>query len=199
MHDAGTQQMTEQLRIVQVTAPTELPVTLGEAKLHARIDEDADNALVPGLVRTATELAESYSRRAIMRQTWKLNLDAWPTCGFVEMPKAPLVSVTHIKTYDDSDVATEFSGASYQVDAVTRPGRITVRSTASWPTPTRTMNGIEIQFVCGYATDPANVPAVIKNAILAMVAFLYENRGDAAAMIPDHIYAMLDGERTWLV
>jgi len=199
MHDAGEKQMTEPLRLVVVTEPTELPVTLGEAKLHARIDEDADNALVTGLVRTATELAETYTRRAFITQTWKMFLDEWPACGYVELPLAPLQSVTHIKTYDDADTATTFSGTSYQVDAISKPGRITVRSTASWPTPTRTMNGIEIQFICGYAADPANVPAKIKNAILSMVALLYENRGDASATIPDHIYAQLDGERTWLV
>jgi len=190
--------MTE-LRLQSVTLPTEWPVTAGEAKLHARIDEDADNDLVNGLIRTATELAETYTRRAIMRQTWKMFLDSWPVCGYVEMPRAPLVSVTHVKTYDDSDVATEFNGAYYYVDAVSRPGRITVRSTASWPTPTRVANGVEIQFICGYASDPKDVPAKIKTGILALIAFLYENRGDASATIPDHIYAMLDGERTWLV
>lgn len=190
--------MTE-LRLVQVTAPTELPVTLGEAKLHARIDEDTDNAMVQSLIRTATELAETYLRRAIMQQTWKQFLDAWPACGYHELPKAPLVSVTHVKTYDDADTATEYSAAYYQVDAISRPGRITVRTTGNWPTPTRNMNGIEIQFVCGYATDPANVPAKIKTGILSIIAFLYENRGDASATIPDHIYALLDGERTWLV
>lgn len=191
--------MSEPLRLVRVTEPSFLPVTQGEAKLHARIDEDADNALVDSLIATATELAETYTRRAIMQQAWKQYLDAWPECGYHEFPLAPLVSVTHVKTYDDADAATTFSAAYYQVDAISKPGRLTVRTTGNWPTPTRKMNGIEIQFVCGYATDPANVPAKIKTGILAMIAFLYENRGDAAAMIPDHVYALLDGERTWLV
>lgn len=187
------------LRLSLVTAPTFEPVTIAEAKLHARIDETVDDTLVAALVLTATELAETYLRRAIMQQTWKQFLDSWPACGYHEFPKAPLISVTHVKTYDDSDVATTLDAASYQVDAISRPGRITLRATGSWPTPARKLNGIEIQFVCGYATAPLNVPAKIKTGILAMIAFLYEHRGDAAAEVPAHVHAMLDGERTWLV
>lgn len=187
-----------ELRLSLVTEPKALPVTVAEAKLHARIDEDDDDTLTASLIATATELAEAYTRRAIMQQTWKMFLDCWPG-DEIEMPRAPLVSVTHIKTYDDADAATTLDAANYYVDTATRPGRIVRRSSGTWTEPARVANGIEIQFVCGYATDPANVPAKIKTGIVAMIAFLYENRGDAAAAMPDHIYALLDGERTWLV
>lgn len=191
----------EPLRLQAVTLPKSKPVTIEQAKAHARIDEDDDQTLVEDLIATATRLAENYTRRAIMQQTWKMFLDAWPACGYVELPKAPLIGVTHIKTYDDSDVATTFDSVAYYVDTATKPGRITLRSTGSWPTAARVANGIEIQFVCGYGVlhDPALVPDDIKRGILSLIAWLYEHRGDADQEPPESAYALLDGERTWLV
>lgn len=190
--------MSEPIRIQLVTKPTELPVDIEAAKSHVRLDSDEDQNLLQGMIATATKLAENYLRRAIMTQTWKQYFDAWPACG-VELAKAPLQSVTHIKTYDDSDVATTFAASNYQVDAISQPGRIALRSSGSVPTPTRTLNGIEIQFVCGYNSDPNEIPADIKSGVLDLVAWLYEHRGDENQTPPDSVYSRLDGERTWLV
>jgi uncharacterized phiE125 gp8 family phage protein len=187
------------LRLTLVTPPPTEPVTVEEAKAHARIDEDDDQPLVAGLIATAREMAEDYTRRAFITQTWKMFLDAWPVCGFVELPKAPLQSVTHIKTYDDADVPTTFDSVYYFVDTATRPGRITLRTTGSWPAPARVANGIEIQFIAGYGNAPSNVPSKVKHGILGLIAWLYEHRGDEDMTPPDAVYAPLVGERTWLV
>jgi uncharacterized phiE125 gp8 family phage protein len=47
----------------------------------------------------------------------------------------------------------------------------------SWPTiDLCPLNPIQIQFVCGYGSDPSDVPKQIIQAILIQVAELYENR-----------------------
>lgn len=181
-----------------VTAPKDEPVTIADAKLHARVDDDADNAAVTGMIRAARELAETYLRRAIVTQTWAMYLDAFPSEGFIELPRPPLVSVTHVKTYTDADVAATFASTDYYVDTVTAPGRIVLRDGKSWPDVGRVANGVEIQYVAGYG-DPDAVPGNIKMGVLHLVAWLYEHRGDAGMLPPDSAYAALVGDRVWRV
>lgn len=100
----------------------------------------------------------------------------------IELLKPPLQTVTHVKTYANDDTATTFSTASYQVSAYgglapTR-GRVTLRDGATFPFFTRNADGIEIQFVAGYGDAASDVPEQIRQAMLLLIAKLYEDRGD---------------------
>ena len=191
------------LRVTLTTAAAELPVTLDEVKAQLNLADDviADDALVMGYARSATDQAETFTGRVLITQTWTAFWDAWPVVRrddeplgegwhvgpdtlldspgrFLELPKPPLQSVVHVKTYDDSDVATTFAASNYFVDVASVPGRIALRKSVSAPTITRTANGLEIQFVAGYGDNFADVPQSIRDGILQLAAFLYENRGD---------------------
>ena len=61
-----------------VTAPTIEPVTVAEAKLFARIDVTADDALVNDLITAARKWCEQWRGRAMLTQTWNLFLDTFP-------------------------------------------------------------------------------------------------------------------------
>jgi uncharacterized phiE125 gp8 family phage protein len=191
-------------RLKIVTAPTIEPVTLADAKLFLKVDETADNALITSLIKAARHVCERYTSRALTAQTWQIFFDIVQgsdhplsegishgadlsyNASALFLPKPPLVSVTHVKTYDDSDVATTWASTNYFVDTATEPGRIVPRSGVSWPTATRVANGIEIQFVAGYAalgTDPEtyDIPEDMVTGIKRMINHLYENRGDDPA------------------
>lgn len=184
------------LRLTLVTAPQFEPVTVAEAKLHARIDED--ETAIASLIVAAREMAETYTRRAFVTQTWKMFLDAFPCGSAIELPRAPLQSVTHVKAYDDADAVTTFAASNYYVDSATRPGRIVLREASSWPDAARVANAVEIQFVAGYG-NAAAVPNQIKQAILMTVAHLYEHRGDASVDMPETACALLTAHKDWLV
>jgi Phage gp6-like head-tail connector protein len=57
------------------------PITLPEAKLHARIEYPDDDALVAGLIRAARRYCETALKSAILTQTWILYLDSFPSAG----------------------------------------------------------------------------------------------------------------------
>jgi uncharacterized phiE125 gp8 family phage protein len=58
------------------------------------------------------------------------------------------------------------------------------------------LNAVQIRFVAGYG-DPANVPDEIKQAILMMVADLYEHRGEEVIgnEVQDRAESLLSKER----
>lgn len=194
-------------RLNLITAPSVEPVTLTEAKDFLRVTGTDDDALITSLIVVARTNAESYTRRAFITQTWQLLRDNWPLQrsniwwsgvrqlpisalqgqNFLPIPKAPLISITSIKTYDDADVATTFATTGYQVSTYAgdfaEEGRVTLRSSASWPTYSRSADGIEIQFVAGYGATAADVPSQIKQAILQDLSTLYENRGDCVGAV----------------
>lgn len=189
----------EPYRLKLVTGPKSDPVSESEAKAHCRIDETASNPVLPVLIKAATSLCEGYARRSFIARTYQAFFDCWPKCSHIDVPKAPLMSVTHIKTYDNSDASVTMSAADYFVDTASQRGRIVLRSQSSWPTYSRTANGIEVQFVSGYATEPKDIPAEIKLAILMTVAHLYEHRGDANMDLPESAMVLLGPHRDWMI
>jgi len=104
----------------------------------------------------------------------------------IEIPKPPLRSITHIKYYDADGVLQTWSSANYEIDppiAATplyeptcQPYRVWPAYGQSYPATQPRRNAVEIQFVCGYGTNPADVPGKLRAAMLLMVAEQFERR-----------------------
>ena len=103
----------------------------------------------------------------------------------------PLQSVTSVTTYALDDSATVLDPATYQVDTASSPSRLTLKATVLPPINLRAMNAVAVQFTAGYGDNASDVPAPIVEAILEIVAFLYENRGEAPAELPLDVLALL--------
>ena len=194
--------MREPRRLSLVAAPTAVPLALPEVKLALKLEDDqtADDAVLAGLIRVAAEQCERFTGRALMTQTWQVFLDAWPgdesealwegfregpetllngKAGVLELPKPPLRSVTHVKTYDDGDSAKTWAASNYFVDSASEPGRIVARTGAATPTITRAANGLEVQFVAGYGDNPHEVPEALRQGMIELVRHLYDDCDDA--------------------
>jgi len=155
-----------------VTAPTQEPISLTEAKQHAKITQGNDDASLARYIRTARETAEDYMDRALFTQTWLLTLDSFD--DVIYLPRAaPLQSVTTVKYYDSNGVQQTLSSTYYTVDVQSRPGRIVRAVSQSWPSvqSQRYVGRIEITYVCGYTTVAA-IPERIKQGIRMYVAYM---------------------------
>lgn len=165
--------------LLLVTAPTTTPITLTEAKAHLRVDFADDDTLITTLLSVATSRFDGPTGllgRALMPQTWDMFFDGFPSCSYIKFPMPPLTSVTGV-FYTDPSLGTEqtFASTNYEVDTYSKPGRLTLISTAVWPITKDKTNSIRVRFVAGYA-DAASVPAPIKAAMLLTIADLYEAR-----------------------
>lgn len=156
-----------------VTGPAEEPITLAEAKSHCRIDFTDDDTLLAGLIIAARNQAEAITRRALVTQTWDLLLDRFPRQ--IDVPRAPLLSVTSINYIDDAGVSQLLASTEYKVDANSEPARITEAYGKTWPTTRREINAVTVRFVAGFGAA-ADVPQAIKQAMLLMIGHWYNNR-----------------------
>ena len=163
-----------------ITPPTALAVSMDEARVAARVDVDEDgtsplDAEIRRAIRTYTAEAEGETNRAIMQQTWRLTLDAFP--AKFELRRPPLLQVDHIKFIDAAGVQQTLHPLDYQVDGEREPGEIVLAPGHVWPTPARRINAVEVQITCGYGPDPALVPAAISGFILARLSEHFQTGG----------------------
>lgn len=167
-----------------VTAPAVEPISSTEAKTHLRVTHAEHDTYINSLITAARAYVELICNRALVTQTQKAFFPGFP-CGPILLPFGKLQSVSTFQWTDaDGTVSTWtpsgsdlLSGSTVMahVDIDREPGAITLAYGQSWPSATlKTVNPIEIQFVCGYGLAAA-VPLPIKQAMLLLIGHWYRN------------------------
>jgi uncharacterized phiE125 gp8 family phage protein len=168
-----------------VTPPTADPITLVEAKAHARVEVDDDDGLLAGYIIAARVHLETETRRAFLTQTWDQSLDYdWPcekVRGSVQrrivMARPPLVSVTSISYVDTTGTTQTLAANQYKVaKADTGDWFIEPAYGVTWPSVRREMAAATVRFVAGYGSNPGDVPEPLRQAMLLLIGHWYENR-----------------------
>lgn len=180
------------MSLTLITAPSTEPVTLSDMKLYLRVDGTSHDTTLTALLAAARDYAQKRQRRAYITQTWELTLDAFPAMP-IELPYAPLATVTSIKYTDEDGAETTVSSSNYVVDTSSTPGRVALKNDYSWPSVTlKEVGGFKLRYTCGAATA-ALVPETTLLAIKGFVAHRFENPEDA--VIPEWINMLLDLNR----
>lgn len=182
------------MQSILIAPPAAEPVTLAEARSWLRVDTTDEDGAIASLISAAREIVEMATRRALVTQSWRIVMDAWPFAvahrswtllstraaaltGEISLPLAPLQSVAAIRVYDSMGVAQTLPTSSWRL--VAAPERARIVFSAAPPQPTATVAGIEIDVVAGYG-DPQDTPAPLRHAILSLVSYWFDNRGDVA-------------------
>lgn len=192
-----------------VTAPASEPVTAAELRTHLGMASDDTTGLpttdAEALITDARTMIEEYTGLAMINQSWRLVLDRWPSgreawwdgvrqgamselynasaLTSVNPPRYPLVSVTTCKVFDEDSSETAVTVAdTFDVDTYSKPGRITLKRSATWPVALRANNAIEIVYVAGHGSSASNVPGPLKRAVKQLAAYLFEHRGDSCTV-----------------
>lgn len=173
--------------LTRVGAPASEPVTLEEAKIYMRIDNDNEDALIGDLIVAARMTAEEWLKRSLITQSWKLSYD--DNCGLfartrnepwvydmVRLSMGPVTEITDVSVFDREDNSTSLDSASYYLNA--SKDELVLTSSVSGIR-------VEISFDAGYG-DAGDVPRAIKQGMLAHIASMYDNRGsDGDMALPD--------------
>lgn len=178
--------------LLLLTPPATEPLTLAEARAHLRVDSTADDTLITSLIAAVRQACENITARALITQTWRLWIDGGSALlnnRSLNLPKSPLISVSAVSSFDETGAETVFSAANYYIDAAGTPGRVVLKDFAGWPAVLRRVAAIKVDFTCGYGAA-SDVPADLKQGMLQHLAQLYQNRGDAPAILPASALAL---------
>lgn len=178
------------------SGPAVEPISVEEAKIHCRIDSDAEDMLVASLILAARLHIEQGLGLALITQSWSLFLDRWPDGTYLELPLAPLISIDAVRLHGPADSVVTLDPSLFLADKFSRRPRLALQLSQSWPQPGRITNGIEIAMTVGYGADPEDVPMPIRQAIKMLAAHWYEARepvtlGDDANNIPATIASLV--------
>lgn len=210
-----------------ITPPNIEPVTLAQAKLHARVDEDADDSLVTAQIIAARQLVESYINNALITQTWQVGydlrdqpfkdlfrvittVDTFPyfaqsaAARQLEMPFGQVQSIGSVNTYQSDNTEVLFASSNYRLSE----NWIKLNDAAYWPTDMRSTDCVIVEYDCGYGDTADDVPNPIKQAILMLISHWYENRGavydpmnvsQTPGQLPYSVSALLQPYRTFYI
>jgi uncharacterized phiE125 gp8 family phage protein len=157
-----------------VTAgPSVEPVTSTELKLQTHVDHTAEDALLTSYILTARHLVEQWTGRALITQTRKALFQSAEYS--YALPGGPVQSITSLKVYNKSAVATTVDASNYMLDALN--GKLIFKAAGSFPIiDLLEVDPVEVIYVCGYGAAGSNVPEPLRQAILMLAAHYYEHR-----------------------
>ena len=165
-------------RLKLVTGPTQRAILFEETKAHLRVEAPDEDALIMGYIAAAESRIDGPDGigYALMTQTWKLTLDAFPTTE-IKLVLAPVTAVDSI-TYVDADGDTQtWAASNYRVDLGGDPARVTKAFGISWPTTRLVTGAVVITFTAG-VTNPGDVPETLRHAMLLMIGDFYTMRAN---------------------
>lgn len=178
-----------------ITGTTTLAVSLSEVKTQLRIDSNSEDGLLTNLILAATNYFELKTGRDLINKTYATYLNNFPgnSGGYapllygssyylgspILLKKSRVQSITSIKYLKD-DVEITFDPINYYFtkEANNWP-QILLKQDSNWPSDIDNRAQVAtIAFVCGFGDSPDDVPMSIKQCLLQMITYLYENRGD---------------------
>lgn len=187
----------------KVVTPVETePVTLAEARLHLKVydDDAAEDLLITAWITAAREMAEQFTGRALATQTLELALDEFPDAddcsSVIELPMPPVASITSVKYTDLVGAEQTLAGSAYALSLYGDSRRLAPTYGNYWPSTQDVPDAVRVRYVTGYAT----APKAVKAAILLMVGWLEQNRGEGMStddIQPQAAKALLGSVKIW--
>ncbi|MEP2943587.1 MAG: head-tail connector protein [Hyphomicrobiales bacterium] len=167
------------MTLSMLAGPQLEPISVAEAKLFLRIDDEAENEVIAALITTARLHVERLTRRIVLNQTWRFYLDDLPQNSLVKLGIGPVREVLQVVSFNREGNPSVVPAEDYIVDVSSVPARIKFRNNTRM-LPTRSLNGYEIDFIAGFGPTTLQVPADLRQAILMLVVHWYENRSAVA-------------------
>jgi uncharacterized phiE125 gp8 family phage protein len=160
--------------VYSLVTRAESPVTVDEVRSWLRDPPTADNTLLQLLINVATDWAEKYTARELRANTWDLLLDEFSTRICLQRdPVASITSITYLQ--DENPTPVPVASSVYYLKTLTQFAEVLLLEDQDWPTDVEDQEqAITVRFV----TQAHPCLDQAKLAILRLVAWLYENRGD---------------------
>nr|WP_294849846.1 hypothetical protein [uncultured Sphingomonas sp.] len=154
-------------------------VTMAEAQAYARVETGEEEALLAGLVRTATALCEGFVGQVLVARGF---VETVPACvNWQRLAQGPVRAIDAVEAVAaDGSVGVLMPG-QYEVDIDSR-GDGWVRSSVG--------GRLRVSGTVGMAQDENDVPEPIRQGILRLVAHLFATRDGTGGEPPAAVTAL---------
>ena len=193
-------------QVIEDVADDGEPISLNDARLHIKANAStAEDALITAWIKSARAAAEHYTGLALVRRKIDGVLDVFPCDGeAIRLPMPQVESVTSIKYVDADGTLQTLSTAAYTLSPYDKR-TVYLNFGYSWPVTRCQREAVQVRFLCGLdhsngAPAGFTMPPAVRAALLLMIGWLYEHRGDE--MDPDDIQppaakALLNTVKQW--
>lgn len=186
------------MKLRPVTNPSQEPLTLENAKLHARLDTDDEDKLVMQMIRAARRYVEIATRRALVTSTWDYAIDDdWPLTMSgqqkIRLPINPVASVVSITYQDGSSPNPTIAATDYTASLGEYNSYIVPAYNVEWPSVLCVPEAATVRFIAGGAID--SVDPLLLMGLTMLSTHLIERRDltveKALQEIPYGVEAMI--------
>lgn len=154
-------------------------VTLAEAQAFARVETGEEEALLAGLVRTATALCEGFVGQALVTRNF---VEMVPGSGnWQRLAQGPVRAINMVEGVAPDGSASALMPGQYDIDIDSR-GDGWVRSGIG--------GRLRVSGSVGLAQDENDVPEPIRQGILRLVAHLFATRDGEGGEPPAAVTAL---------
>src|SRR5438477_6082905 len=157
-------------------------VTMSEAQAYVRIETGEEEAVLAGLIRTASALCEAFLNQVVIVRDFALELPA--SAEWQRLDLTPVQTIEAVESLDSSGAATPLSTSGYAVD-IDSSGDGWVRVIES-PGTTR----VRVSGLAGMAQDENGVPEPIRQGVLRLIAHLFTSRDGSGGDPPAAVTAL---------
>lgn len=125
-------------------------------------------------------------RRALLTQSWKLTMDAFPCV--IELSLPPVQSVTSLKYLDGDGTQQTLAADKYRLSGIGGwQAEVSPAYGTAWPDTRYLSDAIEIEFVTGFGDAETDIPESILAAIRQLAAHYYAERQPITFSTPQEI------------
>ena len=149
-------------------------VSLSEAQAYVRIETGEEEAVLAGLIRTASAVCEGFLNQVVIARSFEQDLPAsgvWSQVG-----ASPVRSITSVALVDASGVSTALPASGFAIDIdASGTGWVRLNSGVN-------VSRMRVAGSAGIASEQNGVPEPIRQGVLRLVAHLFAARdgGDGA-------------------
>lgn len=156
-------------------------VSMAEAQAYARVETGEEEAVLAGLIATASALCEAFTGQVLIERRFDETLSA--SQGWLRLSLSPVRSIETVTSVAADGTQVVLGPAEYEIDIDGR-GDGWVRLT------TPAAGRLRVRASAGLASEPNGIPEPLRQGILRLVAHLFATRDGVGGEPPAAVTAL---------